>query len=331
MIKNDHLTRRSQVAGTTPLVVVTLLLGCRPQGDPMGAAFQGVVEFEERTLAFELPGRLLGVRVDEGQRVRAGQELARLDDTLERVNHEVAKAQATVTKARMTLAEAGTRPEDVRALRAALRAARSNEALAQQTLSREQVLTRTPASRPADLDAAASAHATAVARREELEQQVARARHGARPEELEISRAESRAAEASVHASEERLRRYTLQTAHEGLVLQVHREPEEFVGTGAPIVTLGDVGHPYVDFFVPQDRIDEVSLGAPASVRVDARAHAFAGEIEVIHRAAEFAPKFLFSPRERVNIVIRVRVRLDDPEHELWAGTPAFVVLGAES
>ena len=38
----------------------------------------------------------------------------------------------------------------------------------------------------------------------------------------------------------------------------------------------------------------------------------------------EFTPKFLFSPRERPNLVVRVRVRVDDPERRLHAGVPAF-------
>ena len=49
------------------------------------------------------------------------------------------------------------------------------------------------------------------------------------------------------------------------------------------------------------------------------------GKIEDLGRRTEFTPKFVFSPRERPNLVVRVRVRIDDPEETLRAGAPAFV------
>jgi hypothetical protein len=52
--------------------------------------------------------------------------------------------------------------------------------------------------------------------------------------------------------------------------------------------------------------------------------------VERINSKAEFTPRFLFSERERENLVIRVRVRIDDREHVLRAGVPAFVTPRAE-
>jgi hypothetical protein len=50
--------------------------------------------------------------------------------------------------------------------------------------------------------------------------------------------------------------------------------------------------------------------------------------VENVARATEFTPRFLFSERERANLVVRVRVRVDDPAQRLHAGVPAFVELG---
>ena len=47
--------------------------------------------------------------------------------------------------------------------------------------------------------------------------------------------------------------------------------------------------------------------------------------VEYLSPEAEFAPKFLFSDRERLNLVIRARVRVDDPGHRLHSGVPVFV------
>jgi HlyD family secretion protein len=287
-----------------------------------------VVEYEERTLAFEVPGRIVELSVDEGSPLRPGELVGRLDDTLERAAREVAAAQAKVARSRVALTEAGSRPEDIRALKAAVRAAKSSEALAARTLEREQVLATKDIGRPADLDDAASTHASAVARRQELEQQLARARHGARPEEIDVAEAEAAAAETSVRASDERIARHVLHASHAGSVLEVHREEGEVVTTGAPVITMADVTRPYVDVFVPQADAGVAEIGRPAELRIDALDRALTGQVEYVGRRTEFTPKFLFSPRERPNLVLRVRVRVDDPDHLLRAGLPAFVTFG---
>jgi hypothetical protein len=52
------------------------------------------------------------------------------------------------------------------------------------------------------------------------------------------------------------------------------------------------------------------------------------GHVEFISPRTEFTPRFLFSERERPNLVIRVRVRIDDPKEQLLSGLPAFVSFG---
>ncbi|MCA9696119.1 MAG: HlyD family efflux transporter periplasmic adaptor subunit [Myxococcales bacterium] len=304
---------------------LVLGLGCNPGPPALPPGYQGILEYEERTLAFELPGHLKTLNIDEGQELAPGDEIARLDDTLEVVARGVQEAQAKAVRARVTLLEAGARKEDLAMLRAEISAAKSSEQLTARTLSRQQELADKGVARPADLDAASSAATTAVARRRELEQQLARALHGARPEEVDVAVAEAEAAEAAIKSQDERIARHVLRSEHVGTVLEVHHEEGEFVGVGAPIATLADLAHPYVDVFVPQGQIDEARVGREATVHIDALEADFAGRVEWIGRRTEFTPKFLFSERERPNLVVRVRVRVDDPEHLLRAGVPTFV------
>jgi HlyD family secretion protein len=108
-------------------------------------------------------------------------------------------------------------------------------------------------------------------------------------------------------------------------VLDVHVDPGEFVPLGAPLVTVADVLRPYVDVFVPEGDLANVVLGGAAEVRSDGAPSVLRGRVEHVGRHMEFTPRFLFSPRERANLVVRVRVRIDDPEGVLRAGIPAFV------
>ncbi|MBK8235636.1 MAG: HlyD family efflux transporter periplasmic adaptor subunit [Deltaproteobacteria bacterium] len=325
MIKNA-----AAIVALAGLGGLVMLAGC--QAREVGVEpFQGIVEFDERVLAFEIPGRLLRIAVDEGDELPAGAELARLDDTLERLGRDARAAEARAVRAELELIQAGSRPEDVRSLQAELSAAKSAETLAKQNVGRQRQLSKGGIGTAADLDAAESAIATATANRRDLEARLSRAKHGARSQEIDAATARADAADTAVRLAEERIARHVLHTDGPGTVLDVHVEPDEFAQVGLAIVTLGDVHHPYVDVFVPQARVGELELGTVLEVRTDANPDPLVGHVEHIARTTEFTPKFLFSETERPNLVIRVRVRVDAPEGNLQAGLPAFVTLGGAS
>jgi multidrug resistance efflux pump len=75
---------------------------------------------------------------------------------------------------------------------------------------------------------------------------------------------------------------------------------------------------------VPEGELEGIRPGARAEVRVDATSAPFAATVEYVSPETEFTPKFLFSDRERPHLVVRVRVRVDDPDRRLHSGVPAF-------
>ena len=116
-----------------------------------------------------------------------------------------------------------------------------------------------------------------------------------------------------------------------GEVLDTHVEPGEVVQPGTPVATLGETRRPYVDVFVPQGELAGVRPGTAAQVRVDAASDRFRGAVEMVGRNLEFTPRYLFSEKERPNLVVRVRIDLDDPSEKLHAGVPAFAEFTREA
>src|SRR4029079_15309668 len=164
----------------------------------------------------------------------------------------------------------------------------------------------------------------ATAQREGLQQNLSALRHGARPQEIEMALHRLAAAEAEVALEDTRIKRYALRADSPGEVLEVHFELGEMAAIGTPVVTLADTDHPYADVFVPQAELGGIRVGAAARIRVDAVAQELDGKVERISRRTEFTPRYLFSRGERTNLVIRVRVRIHDPRHELHAAPHAF-------
>jgi len=107
------------------LLALLLLLGCQQlrlasveSGEEIQAS--GTIEAEEIAVASELGGRVVEVLVDEGDEVEEGQVLIRLDDSVVRSQLEEAKAAVEAARAGLAKLEAGARPEEVQAARAAL-------------------------------------------------------------------------------------------------------------------------------------------------------------------------------------------------------------------
>jgi len=305
------------------LGAAVLVAGCRT-GTTLPDGYQGVVEYDDRVIAFEVPGRVAHVDVARGDRVVAGQPLAELDDTLQRLTCDARREDVAAAQADLTLLLAGTRREDVASLADDLRGASSAEDLARKTLERSSALVHDGALPQADLDKSTTELQRAEFERKSLEQRLSALKHGARPEELARGRARVDQARSVLALEEERLARFTLHAPTAGEVLDRQVLAGELAGVGTAAVTIADTTHPYVDVFVPQGEIDGVHPGAKATVRVDATSAPFPASVEAVGQETEFTPKFLFSERERPNLVVRVRLRVDDPERRLHSGVPAF-------
>ncbi len=311
------------------LLISTASLGCEDDDLSKTGALQGVVELEETILSFEFPGRLAERPVERGDTVQAGQLIARLDETLDRASREAREDELRAAKAQVDLLEAGPKRQDVSALAAQVAAARAVEARIEENLNRERALSERGVTPRAVVDDLVHDLSRAKAERSALEAQLASLKSGARNEEISRAKSQAAAVRSNVKLQSERLERHVLHAPIAGQILEVHAEPGETVAPGTPVATLGDVDHPYVDVFVPQGELTGVRVGRHAEIRIDAIDRVFSGVVEHVARQTEFTPRYLFSERERPNLVVRVRVRVDDPKHELFAGVPAFVTWAA--
>jgi HlyD family secretion protein len=318
MITNYRLAAAALLAGA-------LAAACSQRGSDDASAAQGIVEYEQRVLGFELGGRVVEIPVIRGDRVKKGQRLARLDDELARTTRSVRASEERAARAQLVLLESGAKPEDIRSVAARVKAARTSEAQAKRNLERERELNRRGVTPQAMVDDLESQLDRATAERQSLEQTLQSMKSGARHPELEAAQARAEAAAAVVKLEEERLARHELRADADGVVLDVHVESGEIVGAGAPVVTLADTRAPYADVFVAQAKVGKIRVGAPARLKVDSLPDSIPAKVESIGQRTEFTPRFLFSNRERPNLVIRVRVRADDPGERLHAGLPAFV------
>ena len=138
-------------------------------------------------------------------------------------------------------------------------------------------------------------------------------------------------AEANVHNAEAThgmaeitLGYTTLVAPFDGVILVRQAELGEVAVPGAPIVTLADIDHIWLRAYVNETDIGKVRYGQPATVTTDTYpGKQYAGRISFISSNAEFTPKTVETHAERVNLVYRIKIDIENPEHELVLGMPA--------
>ncbi len=305
------------------VAVAVAVAGCSSERNtPSG--YQGIIEHDDRHLGFRVGGQLREIRFDRGDLIEDGALIAALDNTAELPILLAREAELARARANAALVYAGPRVEEVRSTMAELDGARAVLRESRANLDRNRNLPEQAATARSRISELEAAYAQSKAQVRMLQERLKQLREGARPEELAASDAEVTAAEAAVDAEKERLALYTLHASERVTVLDVPVRIGEVVAAGATVVTVADTKHPYVDVFVPQQKLSGLAVAVPARIRVDAEGEFFDGEIEHIAPTTEFTPRFLFSPTERSNLVVRVRVRISDPDERLHAGVPAF-------
>jgi HlyD family secretion protein len=303
--------------------VLLALVSCH-RSPPVPPGYQGLVEYDEHVVSFEVPGRVERVDVHRGDQVTAEQPVAKLDDAVERLTIDAHRQDANAAQADLALLEAGSRREDIASLADDQHGAAANEDLMRTIAERTRKLYSDGAIAKSELDKAEADLAHATFERESLAQRLTALRHGARPEELARARARLDQSKAQLALEEELLARHVLRAGKAGEVVDIATKVGELAAVGTPAVTVADTTHPYVDVFVPQGELGGIRPGIQAEVRVDATSAPFHGAVEFVSPETEFTPKFLFSDRERPHLVVRVRVRVGDADRRLHSGIPAF-------
>ncbi|MBZ5580515.1 MAG: efflux RND transporter periplasmic adaptor subunit [Acidobacteriia bacterium] len=347
----------------------------------------GNIELTEVSIGFKTAGKLIERNEDEGDTVKKGQIVARLDreGLLAQKDREaagLASARAQLTQAetslewqKQTLAgdveqkkgdlgsmearlselENGARPQEKLDAKAAVDSAKSELDRAKRDWERAQTLYKNDDISTAQYDQyrtrweSADAALKQVTEREGLvlagpraEQIKAQAAlveksRGAlkmseantleikrREEELATRRAEIQRSEASLALIDSQLADTVAASPVDGVVLVKSADVGEVLAAGTTVVTIGDIDHPWLRGYINETDLGRVKLGSKARVTTDSYpGKIYQGRVSFIASEAEFTPKQIQTLEERVKLVYRIKIEIDNPKHELKSNMPA--------
>jgi len=145
-----------------------------------------------------------------------------------------------------------------------------------------------------------------------------------REEDLGGRRAEVNRARAQVAITQTQINDTVVTAPMDGVVLVKSAELGEVLAAGTTVVTIGDIDHPWLRAYIAETDLGRVKLGSKVKVTTDSYpGKIYNGRVSFISSEAEFTPKQIQSAEERVKLVYRIKIDIDNPLHELKSNMPA--------
>ena len=298
-----------------------LLPGCRFGGpQPDGS---GTIECTEVNIAPQVAGRIVALPPQEGDHVRQGELIARLDAADYELKRNEAAAAVAVARAQLDLLLAGSREEDIERAREQVVEARALAEAAAADLCRISVVYQNGTVTQKQMDDARAQADRTKAVLGAAGQNLTKLENGSREEEIQLAKTQVAQAEARLALAEKSVADCVITSAVAGVVTTRVHEEGEFVPVGAALVTVSRLDEVWLSVYVPGPALGGVKLGQRARVKIDGRPDFFEGQVTYISPTAEFTPRNVQTPDERVKLVYRVKITLNNKEGIFKPGLPA--------
>ena len=268
---------------------------------------------------------------------------------------EMREADLRQAEARLRDLLAGSRKQEIESARAALADARSRDGQAQRDFERAERLYKAEDISTSQYDQFRTRYESSKAGVQQAEDRLALLVEGPRAEEiaaaraiveraraalklteatrlelrrkeqeLETRRAEVERAQAQVAVVDAQLEDTVIASPIDAVVLVKSAEPGEVVAAGTVILTLADIEHPWLRGYVNMVDLGRVKLGQKVRITTEAMpGKEYAGRLSFISSESEFTPKQIQTADERVKLVYRVKIDVENLRHELKSNMPA--------
>jgi HlyD family secretion protein len=324
------------------LITLSIFLGNRYINRPAETiTYSGTIEGTELPVQPELGGRIVDLPVHEGQIIKAGDIVAKLDDSQAKISLDSAKVQQAQAQAKLDDLLGGARTEEIRRLKGLLAQANANAAglalnvkYEDNTLTNVQKLENNALTQQKvdeqqnKLDTVKAQYQGAQANVNAVQASLDQAQAGNSQPTIKAQKAAVDIVAQSVKAAELALSKLTIKSPTSGQVLYKHVELGQVVNPGTTLVTILDPNDLWIKIYIPEAKLSQVKMGGTAFIAVDSYpGKTFKGQIQYVSNQAEFTPKNVQTKEERTTTVYAVKISITEGKDQLKAGMPADVTL----
>lgn len=303
-----------------------------------GLVLKGTVETNIYAHYSEVSGKITELPVELGQKVKAGDVLAVLDDRKER--YALEQLKETLLKKQAVLAElsSGVDPEELKQQENNVSLAEIASENAQRTRDQvkddyEDILQLWEAGAIArselekaeyQLELADAAANTAALQLDNARQKLALLQKGTPQEKIDAAQAEVTLTEVQIREIEENLAKYTIIALHDGTVISKNYLLGNIVSPGYNLVDIASEKEKHLVIYVPKEYLSKISHGQKVAIRSGGKE--YKGTIGFIDLKAQYTPKEMQTSANKNKVSMKVKVNLA-PETSLKVGEEAEVVL----
>ncbi len=267
--KSQHNNILLAVLGFTAVVIIVGVIGFLTL-ERDDETIQGEVEVSEYRVSSKLPGRVVELRVKEGDYVHVGDTLAILEVPEVKSQEKVLQATNEATEALQDLTDAGARKEQVQGAYQLYQQAQAAAEIAQKTYTRMQNLYNEGVISGQKRDEAFAAYKATEAQVAAAKSQYEMAKNGSREQEKRVAASNTKASKSAIDVVKDLLRE-TVQVAQvEGEVSAVYPKVGELVGLGSPIISISIMSDMWGTFNVREDHLSGLNKGAEFTAFVPA-------------------------------------------------------------
>ncbi|MBU2710118.1 HlyD family secretion protein [Zooshikella harenae] len=298
------------------LLVLMVLSGCT---DDRHRVF-GVIERDRLTLTAPVNELIAQVLVHEGQQVKAGQVLIRLDATAAKARVQQADAELARVQAALEELKNGARVEDLAQAQAEVAGAEATLIEAESQLIRTQQLFQKKLVADRDLDVAKASRDNAKAVLDSANERLRELKNGTRSEQLAQGRAAVDSAKARLAEAQKVLADLTLVAAKKARVDVMPWRVGDRVAAGTQLIVLLAMDKPYVRAYLPETYLTKVKAGDHLPLYIDGQAQPIDGVVRTIRSQPAFTPYYALNERDRARLMYLTDIDLGAAGADLPTG-----------
>jgi len=284
------------------LITLLLVYGCSDSAND-SFVYNGRLDTDLIRISSEVSGKIDSLTLKKGDAVRKDQALIRIDT--ERANVQLSRQNAQLKELEFNL----------KALQAQISQVKSKLDFARATLKKTQKMVEKGAATEQQRDELAT-NVDVL----EAQLQAAKTNKG-------IISAKKEQIEAGIRLTQINIKKATLRSPVDGIIINKFRNQSELVSPGMVIAEVADLSNLEATIYVPLTDLDDLKLGRQVEVKIDGSDKVFAGKILWIASEAEFTPKTILTKETRETLVYAVKVSVENKNGELKIGMPVDVVL----
>lgn len=304
------------IAGILAVIAVAVWWMLRPADVPEGfAASNGRIEATEVDIATKIAGRIDTILVSEGQFVRQGEVLAKMDTRVLQEQRLEAIAQIKESESAVAAARAlqEQRQSEMRAAQAVVKQREAELESVSKRHVRSHSLAKRGAVSAQQLDDDRAAAESARAALESARAQVSAAKAAIEAARTSIIQAQTRveAAQATERRIVADIDDSELKAPRDGRVQYRVAEPGEVLSAGGRVLNMVDLSDVYMTFFLPTEQAGLLKIGGEARLVLDAAPDLrIPATISFVASVAQFTPKTVETHDERLKLMFRVKARI---------------------